>query len=327
MLDVEFAPLCRRIATDLAAVTPDDDVLVVTEPENVTVARAVAAGARSVGADATLSVMPRLDAHGNEPPANVAAAMAAADVCVTATTHAVTHTRARIAAAEAGTRVVVMRGVTEDLMLEGGMNTDYDRLATVTGAYRDALAAADEARLTCPHGSDLWVELGRDAVALDGHFHDYGFSALPGGEAATSPTDAAGTVVVDHSMDNLGALDAPIEWTLDGARVVDIEGGSDAADLRHIVAEADENGNVLAEFALGTNPDARLVGNLAEDKKRLGTAHVAVGDNESLGGDEPSDIHLDGLVSRPTVTLDDTVVVDDGEAQVETVLATWGDGV
>jgi leucyl aminopeptidase (aminopeptidase T) len=327
MLDVEFAHLCRRIAADLAEVTPEEDVLVLTEPENVTVARAVAAGARSVGADATLSVMPRLDAHGNEPPENVAAAMAAADVCVTATTHAITHTRSRLAAADAGTRIVVMRGVTEDLMLEGGMNTDYDRLAEVTGAFRNALAAADEARLTCPNGSDLWVELGRDAVALDGFFHDYGFSALPGGESATSPTDAEGTVVVDHSMDNVGLLDSPIEWTLDGGRVVAIEGGTDADALRRVVEGADENGNVLAEFALGTNPDARLVGNLAEDKKRLGTAHVAVGDNESLGGDERSDIHLDGLVSRPTVTLGDTVVVDAGEARVETVLDRWGDGV
>jgi leucyl aminopeptidase (aminopeptidase T) len=266
--------------------------------------------------------MPRLDAHGNEPPDTVAAAMKAADVAFTATTHAITHTQSRLAASEAGTRVVVLRGVTEDMMIEGGMNTDFEALRRVTGEVRDVFDAATTAHVTSPAGTDVRLNLeGSSAFSLDGYFHDYGFSALPGGESPTCPQKEGtdGTVVVDYSMDNIGHLEDPIELTFEDGTVTDIDGGSEADQLREIVDDAGENAGNLAEFAIGTNPDARLIGNLAEDKKRRGTVHFAIGDDTSLGGSLRSDIHLDGLVLSPTVSLDGDVVVDDGTLDVDLV--------
>ena len=68
--------------------------------------------------------------------------------------------------------------------------------------------------------------------------------------------------------------------------------------------EQDPNARNIAEFAIGTNPNARLIGNLAEDKKLMGTVHFAIGDNKSLGGGVEASIHLDGLMLKPTVTAD-----------------------
>jgi leucyl aminopeptidase (aminopeptidase T) len=82
-----------------------------------------------------------------------------------------------------------------------------------------------------------------------------------------------------------------------------------------------ENAGNMAEFAIGTNPDARLVGNLAEDKKKLGTVHFAIGDNESLGGTTQCDIHLDGVVLDPTVVLDDEEVITEGEVHLDRIRA------
>jgi len=327
MIDLELSPVSRRIVEQLAAVTADEEALVIADPATVSVGRAITNAARGVGADATLTVMPQLDAHGNEPPDTVAAAMAAADVAFTATTHAITHTQARLAAADAGTRVVVLRGVTEEMMIEGGMNTDYEELRRVTAAVRDVFTAASEARVTSPAGTDVHVDVeGRSAFALDGYFHDYGFSALPGGESPTCPRKPGtdGTVVIDYSMDNIGHLADPIELTIEDGTVTEIAGGNEAAQLHEIV-DGVENACNLAEFAIGTNPDARLVGNLAEDKKRSGTVHFAVGDDTSLGGDLQSEIHLDGLVLGPTVTLDGETVVADGTLDVERVTALAAD--
>jgi N-acetyl-gamma-glutamyl-phosphate reductase len=106
VIDLELSPVARRIVEELAEVTADEEVLVVSDPEKVSVGRAITTAARGSGATATLSVMPRLDAHGNEPPAAVASSMEAVDVAFTATTHAITHTQARLAASDAGTRVV-----------------------------------------------------------------------------------------------------------------------------------------------------------------------------------------------------------------------------
>lgn len=322
MLDLELSPVASRIVSELAGVEPGEEVLVITDPEKVSVARAITNAARGVDAEAILTVMPRLDAHGNEPPATVADAMQTADVAFTVTTHAITHTQARLAAADAGTRIVVLRGVTEEMMIQGGMNTDYEELRGVTAASRDVLGAADIATVTSEAGTDISLNLsGMDAFSLDGYFHGYGFSALPGGESPTSPCNEGsnGTVVIDYSMDNIGLLDEPIELTFEDGYVTEIQGGSGADQLQAIVDGADDNAGNLAEFAIGTNPDARLIGNLAEDKKKAGTVHFAIGDDTSLGGTRQSEIHFDGLVTHPTVTLDGETVVADGELQTDRV--------
>jgi len=322
MIDLELSSISRRIVDELADVTAEEEVVVVSDPEKVSVGRAVTNAARAADANATLAVMPRLDAHGNEPPDTVAAAMKAADVAFTATTHAITHTQSRLAASDAGTRVVVLRGVTEEMLIEGGMNTDYAELRRVTGAVRDVLDAASDAHVTSPAGTDVEINLeGSSAFALDGYFHDYGFSALPGGESPTCPQKPGtdGTIVIDYSMDNLGRLDDPIELTLEDGTVTGIAGGSQADELRRIVDGAGGHPRNLAEFAIGTNPDARLIGNLAEDKKQSGTVHFAIGDDTSLGGDLESEIHFDGLVRGPTVVLDGEVIVDEGALAVDRV--------
>lgn len=316
MIELELAEVSRQIVEQLMSVRPDEEVLVISDPTKASVGRALTNAARATGSDAHLILMPQLASHGNEPTDVVAEAMMAADVILTATTHAITHTHARLNATAAGARTAILRGVTEEMMIEGGMSTDFEKLRENTTVVRNVLDTAEEAEVRSPTGTDIWIDLsGRDAFSLDGFYHDnYGFATLPPGEAPTSPAEgtATGTIVIDYSMDNIGRLDEPIELTFEEGHATAISGGADASRLRTIVEKADENAGNLAEFAIGTNPDARLVGNLAEDKKRAGTTHFAIGDNESLGGSLQSDIHLDGLVLEPTVWLDGEVVLEEG---------------
>lgn len=328
MIDLELSPVASRIVDELTEVNPSEEVLVISDPKTTSIGRAIATAARGSGATATLSIMPLLDAHGNEPPATIASAMKAADVAVTATTHAITHTQSRLDASEAGTRVVVLRGVTEEMMIEGGMNTDFSELAEVTAAVRDVLDNANHAHITSQAGTDLEVNLqGSAAFSLDGYFHEYGFSALPPGEAPTCPQkpDTNGSLVIDYSMDNIGHLDEPIKLTIEEGMTTNIEGGNEADQLQDIVDSAGQYAGNLAEFAIGTNPDARLIGNLAEDKKRRGTVHFAIGDDTSLGGERQSDIHLDGLVTNPTVELDETTILDKGTLRTERIRELAGE--
>lgn len=324
MIDLELARPARRVVEEVAAVEPDEEVLVIVDPGGVDLGRALAGASRAAGATAVLNAMPRQDGHGEEPPATVAGAMREADVVLAANEHSLTHTRARQAAAEAGARVLVLRGVTAEMMTEGAMTADFDAVRETTALVCDALAAADDARVTAPAGTDLELGLeGRSAIPLDGFFHDYGFANLPPGLAVTSPVEgtARGTVVLDHAMDGLGALDEPIELSVEDGRATRIEGGRAADDLRGLLEAGTGDPYNLAEFALGTNPAARLTPNLAECKKRLGVLDVALGDNTSIGGTTGSSVHVDAIVTRPTVELDGRTVVRDGDLDREALEA------
>ena len=72
-----------------------------------------------------------------------------------------------------------------------------------------------------------------------------------------------------------------------------------------------ENG-VVAELGIGTNDEATLSGVILEDEKLYGTVHVAFGTNTSFGGTNKADCHYDGIILKPTLYLDDELIIDKG---------------
>jgi leucyl aminopeptidase (aminopeptidase T) len=78
----------------------------------------------------------------------------------------------------------------------------------------------------------------------------------------------------------------------------------------------DENAYVIAELGIGTNEVARLTGAVLEDEKVLGTVHVAIGRNTGFGGVNMSKIHLDFIITNPTLKIDGKVVIKNGQPKV-----------
>ena len=76
------------------------------------------------------------------------------------------------------------------------------------------------------------------------------------------------------------------------------------------------SGTNLAELGIGTNEKAILTGNILEDEKILGTAHVAFGASAAIGGTVQVPVHLDCVVMHPTVEIDGHAVVRAGELVV-----------
>jgi leucyl aminopeptidase (aminopeptidase T) len=70
---------------------------------------------------------------------------------------------------------------------------------------------------------------------------------------------------------------------------------------------------LIAELGIGTNPNACVTGHILEDEKAIGTAHLAFGTSASFGGDNVSNVHIDGLVRAPTIELDGRLLMRDGE--------------
>ena len=69
----------------------------------------------------------------------------------------------------------------------------------------------------------------------------------------------------------------------------------------------------IAEFGIGTNDSAKLSGVLLEDEKVMGTVHLALGNNITMGGTFNVPIHLDGIIKKPTVYLDGKLLMKSGK--------------
>jgi leucyl aminopeptidase (aminopeptidase T) len=306
----------RAVVRECMGVKEGEEVLVVCNPATQSLGERMRAEAEDVGADAVLTVMAERSSHAAEPPESIAAAMVRADVVLGPTVQSLSHTAARKAASDAGARIATLPGVTEK-MLARVMSADMEGLRQKGGAVADALTAGSEARLTCPNGSDLRIDLeGRSAIPDAGDLQDQGaFGNLPCGEGFIAPRDAEGRVVVDGTIASIGRVADSTELTVEAGHLTSAAG--DAGErLMALLQEHGEDGTNVAELGIGTNEKAILTGNLLEDEKILGTAHVAFGASAAIGGTVQVPVHLDCVVMRPTVTVDGTEIVRDGELLV-----------
>jgi leucyl aminopeptidase (aminopeptidase T) len=293
------------------AVKDGEEVLVVVDPATRTIGEALREQASADGADAVLAVMDERATDGTEPPKMVAAALECCDVFIAPTSRSLSHTTARKRASDRGARGATMPGVTED-MLARVMAVDFELMAARSRAVADVLDAGNLARVTCPRGSDISLDLaGRRGVSDDGDLTAPGaFGNLPCGEGFIAPLGGDGTIVA-ASLAPLGLTDEPAVLTFRDGRIVDGHGGLGSEYLELLRAHG-ELGTNLAELGVGTNDCATLTGNVLEDEKILGTVHIACGASAAIGGTVSVPIHLDVVVLEASLEVDGRPVLDAG---------------
>jgi leucyl aminopeptidase (aminopeptidase T) len=306
------------VVRDCLAVASGEEVLVVCNPATEGLGTRLRSVAQEEGAEATLALMAERASHAAEPPRAIAAAMLASDVVIAPTVQSLSHTAARKAASEAGARIATMPGVTNE-MLARVMGADVGALRQRGEAICAALDGGAEARITCANGSDLRLGLEtRTSIVDAGDLSASGaFGNLPCGEGFIAPLEGTGegTLVVDGSIAGVGRVDEPVALTVRAGHLSDATGTAGAQLLELLTAHGEDGTNV-AELGIGSNEEAVLTGNILEDEKILGTAHVAFGASAAIGGKVQVPIHLDCVVLEPTVEIDGKEIVRAGELLV-----------
>ncbi len=313
--------LDRAVTTlirDCLDLNPSEEMLVICNPITEELGALLRINAQGEGGEATLAVISERESHAAEPPRAVAAAMLAVNIVVAPTIQSISHTEARRAATEAGVRVASMPGVTGE-MLARVMGADLKLLRKRGASVGRALGAGAEARITCANGSDLRLGLeDRTAIVDAGALNMRGaFGNIPCGEAFIAPLEgtAEGTLIVDGSIAAIGRLTEPVELTVREGHLTEAS-GPEGAQLMELLTEHSSEGTNVAELGIGTNECAILTGNILEDEKILGTAHVAFGASAAIGGTVQVPVHLDCVVLRPTVEVDGATIVRAGELVV-----------
>ena len=317
MKEIEMMLTAKKAVEQVLALKPGEKVLVVTDTQvPVTIPKALASAATAAGAETVVATMVTRKTHGVEPPGTIAAAMIDADAVIMPTTYALTHTDAIRNALKSGTRFCNFREINEDMMVRGAVTADYNKVLATVNSLADLMDEAETATVTTPEGTNVKMKLtGRNALRLAGFAQEpSGYSGLPSGEAAVAPLEGTteGKIVNPFSMDAIGVIKDPFTLTIEKGHVSRVDGGLEATKLEGIFADSDKNGTNIAAFAIGATPAARITGRIMEDKRRLGTVHIAVGDSMTLGGEVRSNIHYDILLFNPTVRMDDKLVVENG---------------
>ena len=302
-----------------------ENVLIVCDPTTAEIGQSLHIATQKRTERVLLIVMPKSRHHGEEPPSPVAALMRQQQVVIAATKYSLTHTRAVRQALKDGARVATMPGMTFELYTEGGMTSDFQEVKRRISNIANFLRRRRIINVKSESGTDVTFEVNWRDWKLD----DNGIcnrprmlTNLPAGKVFILPKEGTmnGTIVIDGSWDST-LIDEPVEFIVEDGTVIDVKGGSLAATIRQSYGEVAkklktkdrESVWTVAEFGFGMNPNARLVGNVLEDEKRMGSCYFSIGDNSGLGGSSNAGIHISGVLAEPSVWLDDTCLTDSGD--------------
>lgn len=251
--------------------------------------------------------------HGEEPPLLVAEILKHCDVFIMPTSHSLTHTRARIDALKHSARGATLPGITPEIMARS-LDADYSRIAKVTKNVTELLSKAKRAVVQTDKNAELVLDLsGRSGYIDTGIIkRPREFSNLPGGEAYIAPLEngSNGTIVIDGSFAPIGGLKSKVHVTVKNGQIIRLTGNK---NLTQIFSRYSKKEKTLCEFGIGTNYKAKITGNVLEDEKVLGSIHIAFGNNLAFGGKNRARIHLDGVVKKPSVWIDERLIINKGK--------------
>lgn len=251
-----------------------------------------------------------------EPPSIVASGLVQADVALCPTSKSMTHTEAVRSAYRKGVRVASMPGITE-AMLNRTLGADYAEIQRKSRGLAQIVDQGKRVKVTTELGTHISFSIeGRSSIADVGDLREAGrIGNIPAGEVFLAPVEgtAEGVAVINRSITSLGRLKKTVRIVVSQGSAMEIIGGNQAAELLEKLKEHEPEAKMLAEFGIGTNPTAKISGVALEDEKVLGTAHIAFGKNSSFGGGIECPIHIDCIFSKPSIEIDETVIMRKGK--------------
>lgn len=290
----------------------DESVLVITDSAKRKIGDALYFAAEKITPRISFMEVPIGKQHGEEPDENCAEDMLNYDVIFLITEKSLSHTKARRDASAAGARIASMPSITEDVV-KRCIDVDYNKMKEMTDKIKPLLENAKQIRVTTKLGTDVTTSLSV-VRGETGFFHKKGdFGNLPVGEvdSGVKPSATKGTIVVDASLSSIGKLRAPLKFEVEDGYVKVIE-GKEAEKLYKLLEPIGRDAYKIAEFGIGTNPKAIVSGIVLEDEKVLGTVHFALGNDLTYNGTNDVPIHLDGVITKPTIYVDDHKIMEEG---------------
>lgn len=307
----------NKIARMCMGVKAGESVVIITDLSRpASLGSALQKACMDLGAEAVLIT---IDSHlvNGQLPDSVGRAICFADVLFCVTANTLGYTKAVDACKKNGCRVAAITDVLEDAFMKGSIEVNYEAMAPVIAGVEKAFNEASHVQITAPGGTSITLSIqGRKAFTCPGVLHaPGGLIGLPGMEVYIAPVEdqTNGILVADASGSGLGKLEDPVRISIEAGRAYDISGGKQAKMLAdRLKATNNPNSYVIAEFAIGLNPFAELVGHIAIDEGIYGTGHFALGNNLGFAGKNDAPQHFDMVYWKPTIYLDEKLFMKDG---------------
>ena len=334
-LSFEVTSAALKLVRDFMLVKEGENVVITADTSaDFRVVEAVAGAAYSVGANPVIIHYPTSGKAYEEPIRPVADAVVHADVWIELAYYCSMHTPCFRKAMENGARFTCLNGMDVIMLVNTVGRVDYDVLIEFGEYLTDKVHRSNEVIVTDKNGTNLvGYNQGRGVKHSGQRATKKGYPVMLGGQVSWCPVEETinGKLIFDSALfppDTLGLLNSNVELTLEKGVVTKIEGGKDAAIFEKWLNKFnDPNMFRLAHYSIGFNPGVtKPTGRIVEDERLFGCIEMGIGSQGAslMGACWDAAAHTDGIVSKPTILLDDAkgaylltkYLIDTGHRQI-----------
>ena len=293
----------------LLAIQPWEKVLVLTDFKKEKIGRKIFEELKNK-ANVKFFIMKTRSRDGKEPTKRARELMLEADVIFAVTLYSITHTKTTRECVEKGKRIASMPNLSEFSIKEGGLTADYEQVREITERIFNLVKNSKKIRVIAKNGTNVeFLVESREWYKDDGWLNKKGsLGNLPAGEVFIAPIEesVSGKIVFDSFPLSKSKLILEVK----NGKAYEVR--NDVEKVEKIFSQLGEKARQIAEFGIGTNPKAKIIGNALEDEKVFGTCHFALGNNINFGGINDVPFHADGIIERPTIIADEKIIMKDG---------------
>jgi leucyl aminopeptidase (aminopeptidase T) len=209
-----------------------------------------------------------------------------------------------------------------DMMVRCIGRTDYQALREFQTKLFDMTKKAKKVRIVTAAGCNVTFENEpTHPLTLELGYADTPGPHFMAGQIAWLPKLGTinGSIVFDGSLwPPLGLLKESVKLTIREDRIVDIEGGREAAEFKKwLNGFGDPNMFLLAHVCYGVHPGAKLSGITIEDERVWGCTVWGIGNVGPMllpPKGRPAKSHTDGICLNSSIYLDDIQIFNEGLA-------------
>lgn len=311
---------------DILSVRSGEKILLYTdEGSDPFIARAVHESAEEIGADLEIF---SLDAHRAFP--EIAESLkekiesGSFDAICELSEQYFYQTTAWQRAIEKGARLYSLGGLQADGFIRCIGKADHTLIYEFGTSLREMIGSARSIRIRTKNGTDIRLEMNISIVKriiskLTGKERPYAYITRPsgkltrevpatflGGQIAFNgiPETIEGTAVIDSYVwppREIGHVDEPISLKIRRGRITEVNGNSSKSKI--FAGWLNGKENTIKHFCVGFHPDASISGKLIEAERVFGCMSIGIGEYP---------FHTDGIITDPTLILNNEVIEKDG---------------
>jgi leucyl aminopeptidase (aminopeptidase T) len=193
----------------------------------------------------------------------------------------------------------------DPIMWETAMSANWEEVSRRTLGLKERLQDAMSAKVRTPNGTDVFFSFKERKFEADTGMLNQpgGFGNLPAGELYIAPMEgnSIGKMVIEPGINPY--MKEQLVLDVKDGKVIGMKGDSRFTSYLEDTFRKYPLARNIAEFGIGTNEKAVPGSTPVEFEKILGTIHIAIGDNSTIGGKVAVPLHMDFMFEKPTVEI------------------------